>query len=365
MEPKRTGVELSRPRKRIDAIDQQIVELLNQRAEAALEIAGLKKGSNRPNFAPVRESEVFDGVIKNNQGPLTPSTLKQVFTEIISACRGVQGEFKAAFLGPLQTFSHQATLQRFGKACMCLPQPTISQVFDQVEKGLAQVGVVPVENSTEGGVGQTLDRLYTSSLKVSGEIFTLIRHNLIGADVKIEQVEKVYSHPQALAQCTHWLNRNLPTAILVETASTAKAAAIAAQEKNAAAIASLLAAQSRGLNVLADSIQDDPGNLTRFLVLTKKDCPTTGNDKTSLAFMVPHRPGSLNRALDIFARADLNLTKVESRPCKNRRWEYAFFVDFLGHKDDPAAAEALAELKNASYMMRVFGSYPRGEEPLP
>jgi chorismate mutase/prephenate dehydratase len=276
----------------------------------------------------------------------------------------VQGEFKAAFLGPMQTFSHQAALERFGEACQCLPQPTISQVFDQVEKGLAQVGVVPVENSTEGGVGQTLDRLYTSCLKVSGEVFTLIRHNLLGSHTDIKQVEKVYSHPQALAQCSHWLNRNLPGAALLETASTARAAAVAAREKNAAAIASRLAAESQGLDILAESIQDDPGNLTRFLILTKDDCPPTQNDKTSLAFMVPHKPGSLNRALDIFAREGLNLTKVESRPCKNRRWEYAFFVDFLGHKDDPPAARALAELKEASYMLRVFGSYPRGEEPL-
>jgi len=355
------GQALAHQRKEIDAIDQEIMDLLNRRAVLALEIARWKAAGQLPDYAPEREKEIIDQLCQTNRGPLSAQALKLVFTEIISACRAVQQPLRVAFLGPQGTFSHMACLRRFGSSCELAPQASIIDVFDETERGHSQVAVVPVENSSEGGVGLTLDQFISSDLQVCGEIYVRVAHALISNEKDLKDVHTVYSHPQALGQCRGWLARNLPAAVQMECASTAAAAREAAQRPGCAAVGSQLLAEMHGLQILASDIQDNPRNMTRFLVLGRQACPPTGSDKTSLLFILSHQPGSLHRALGSLADRGINLTHIQSRPIKERPWEYAFFADFMGHREDEEVAEALRSLEQEVEFIKVLGSYPAGE----
>lgn len=352
--------ELESLRREINDLDRRILELLNQRAKSALEIARCKRILGTPVFAPEREEQVLDQVCQANPGPLPQGDLRRIYSEIISSCREMQSPLKVAFLGPEYTFSHQAALSRFGGGADLAGQATISDVFAAVQRGQCQVGLVPVENSSEGGVGATMDCLLASELKVCGEVFAPVSHVLMSREQELDSITRVYSHPQGLSQCRGWLARYMPEAVLVEAESTAAAARRVAAEAGAAAVGPEMAARHYELKVLAADIQDASPNLTRFLVLGHEACPPTGDDKTSLVFLASHRPGSLYGALSHFASRGLNLCRIESRPTKDRPWEYAFFVDLMGHQDEDPMREALAALSQELDLMKVLGSYPSG-----
>ncbi len=356
--------ELESLRREINDLDRIILKLLNQRARAALEIARCKRTIGMPVFAPEREEQVIDQVCRANPGPLPQGDLRRIYSEIISACREMQNPLRVAFLGPDYTFSHQAALSRFGGGADLAGQATIADVFATVQRGQCQVGLVPVENSSEGGVGATLDCLLNSELKVCGEVFSPVSHVLMSNEKEMDSITKVYSHPQGLSQCRSWLARYMPEAVLVESESTAAAARRVAAEAGAAAVGPEMAARHYDLTILAADIQDASPNLTRFLVLGHDSCPPTGDDKTSLVFLTSHRPGSLYGALSHFASRGLNLCRIESRPTKGRPWEYAFFVDLMGHQEDDAVREALSILEQELDLIKVLGSYPSGANSL-
>jgi chorismate mutase/prephenate dehydratase len=270
-----------------------------------------------------------------------------------------EGELTVAFLGPLATFSHMACLQHFGSSVRMVPENTIQDVFEAVEREKADFGVVPVENSTEGPVSLTLDRFIPSEAKICAEIMTKISHDLLSRSGSAEEVRKIYSHPQALSQCQEWLRKNFPHVQLEEAASTAKAAQLAVEDPKAAAIASSLAAPLYGLKPVAFQIEDHLNNSTRFLVLGRQGAERTGRDKTSLLFIISHAPGTLFRVLQVFYEKGINLTKIESRPNKGKPWEYVFFIDFEGHAMDPHVAEALHEVKGHVLFLKLLGSYPQ------
>jgi chorismate mutase/prephenate dehydratase len=272
----------------------------------------------------------------------------------------IEAERTVAFLGLPATFSHMACIQYFGDSVPILPENTIQDVFEAVERGKADYGVVPVENSTEGPVSLTLDRFILSEVKICAEIMTRVSHDLLSLSGNAAEVQKIYSHPQALSQCREWLRRNFPQVRPEETGSTARAAQLALEDPHAAAIASSLAASVYGLKAVAFQIEDHLSNTTRFLVLGRRGAERTGRDKTSVLFIVPHTPGTLFRVLQVFYEKRINLTKIESRPMKEKPWEYVFFIDFEGHATDPHVAQALDEVKEHVLFVKVLGSYPQG-----
>ena len=348
-------------RAEIDRIDRRLVELIAQRASHALEIGRRKRAAGLPVFAPEREKDLLAGLSRSNRGPLPDAHVRNIFREIISACREVQHPLSVAYLGPEFTFSHQAALRHFGHSCRMKALAGMEEIFREVERGSCSVGLVPVENSGEGAVNAALDQLLASRLKVCGEVYAPISHVLMSASEDLKAITTVYSHPQALAQCRVWLGRNLPQARVAEASSTAAAARQAAGAPGAAAVGARAAAERYGLKVLAEGIQDYAHNTTRFLVVGPQDAPPCGHDKTCLVFMTTHQPGSLHLALGELAGRGLNLTRIESRPTRDRPWEYAFFVDLLGHRSDPQVAEALEALRKQVEQLKVLGSFPAGE----
>jgi chorismate mutase/prephenate dehydratase len=348
-------------REEIDRIDRNLIELLSERAACALAIGPLKQALGLPTFDAGREREVMDALLSHNDGPLKDSALNYIFTEIISACRALQCPTKVAYLGPEATFSHTAALEYFGRSSTLLPRDSIVDVFREVESGQADFGVVPVENSTEGAVGLTLDQLATSELSVCGEILLPVSHALMSRTADLDLIESVYSHPQALAQCFGWLAGNLPGRAIVQTPSTAAAAKRATQEPGAAAVGSEMLARLYGLEVISRNIQDRSVNLTRFLILGKAKNRMTGKDKTSLLFTARHQPGSLLAALTPFAGQGINLTRIESRPSKEKLWTYIFFVDIEGHLSEDRVKAALEELSACVDNLKILGCYPKAE----
>jgi chorismate mutase / prephenate dehydratase len=344
-------------RQRIDALDAEIVSRLNERIRCAMEIGRLKQESNAPVYVPAREMQVFEKVMGLNQGPMSDAHLRAIYREIMSAAISMELESCIAYLGPATTFSHQAALAKFGQSLNYLPCETIEQVFEEVEKGNAQYGVVPIENSIEGGVTSTQDRLTRTPLKITAESYLPIHHCLI-VQPGNSGLKKIYSHPQALAQCRNWLNAHYPQAELLPTRSTASASEKVKNDPSAGAIASRLAAEDFGLEILAENIQDISGNTTRFLVLGREYGPPSGKDKTSVFFGVRHTTGALFQTLEPLHHAGLNLTKIESRPSKQRAWEYTFFVDLEGHADDPVVRSVLNELSENCLEFTILGSYP-------
>lgn len=347
-------------RERIDALDAQILELLSQRARTAQEVGEVKHAAHAdgPVLRPDREAEVVRRLQALNGGPLPDEALAAVWSEIISACRGLERGLTVAFLGPQGSFSEQAALEHFGRAVRKLPCPSFDEVFRAVEAGQADVGMVPVENSAEGAVNRTLDLLLSTSLKVMGERSLVIRHCLMSRSGSLDGVKTVMAHPQALAQCQGWLNRNCPDLARSAAASNAEAARVASEDPSVAAIAGESAAVAWGLQLITAGIQDDPHNRTRFLAVGNIASQSTGNDKTSLILAVPNRAGAVYDMLAPLAANDVSMTRFESRPARTGQWEYYFYVDVLGHSQDDQLQRALAALQAQVAFIKVLGSYP-------
>jgi chorismate mutase/prephenate dehydratase len=347
-------------RSRINELDNQILHLLNQRAEAALKIGDLKRRQDGPSYVPEREAEILARLSTQHRGPLPAETVRAIWGEIISGCRALEQPLRVAYLGPPATFTHQAALKRFGAAATLVSVRTIGEVFDDVERGRADVGVVPVENSTEGAVNITLDRLVESDVAIGGELYLEIVQQLLSRATTLAEIKRVVSHPQALAQCRVWLADHLPGVIVEEVSSTGVAAEIAAADPTVAAIASDLAGRLYGVPVLRGGIEDFPDNATRFLIIGRQVSGPTGRDKTSIVFAMRDEPGVLYRILEPCARLGINLSKIESRPAKRRPWKHVSFVDLEGHRDAPTVATALDEIGARALFLKILGSYPAG-----
>jgi chorismate mutase / prephenate dehydratase len=347
-------------RKKIDAIDKNVIELLSQRALVTLDIAKIKRTQGISIYAPERERQVFEKISAINKGPLKSGGLNAIYREIMSSSLALEKPLTIAYLGPQASFTQLAALKRFGSQVEYAACESISEVFLEVERGSADYGVVPIENSVEGAVSHTLDMFVDSDLKICAQVILDVSHNLLARCSK-EKIKRIYSNPQVFGQCRMWLQRNIPRAELVEVSSTTKAAHIASRQKNNACIASLLAAKVYGLSVLARDIEDSPHNVTRFFVIGKADIPLTHPAKTSILFSVKDRVGALHDMLMPFKQHKINLTKIESRPSKKKAWAYYFFVDFEGHKDNPRVQKALGTLECHCAFLKVLGSYPVGE----
>ena len=345
-------------RSRINNLDDQILNLLNQRAEAALEIGDLKRQSGLPVYVPQREADVLRRIAQASTGPLSPEMTGAIWREILSACRAVEAPLTVSFLAPLATFTHQAALQRFGEAAVYRPARSMVDIFDAVERGDAQYGVVPVENSTEGAVNVTLDRLADAEVVICGESYLDVAQHLLSRAPELSDIKRVLSHPQGLAQCRRWLAEHLPEVPTETTTSTAAAAELAAGDVTIAAIASELAGRMYGVPTLRARIEDNRNNATRFLVIGRQPVGPSGRDKTSILFAMRNEPGALHAILAAIAERGINLTKIESRPARQRPWEYVIFVDFEGHRDTPAVEAALADVGARSLFLKVLGSYP-------
>lgn len=359
-EKQMTG-ELKKLRDRIDGIDEEILNLLNKRAKIVLDIANIKRKENSSFYSPEREKEIIKRLTSINKGPFPNDALKVIVREILSASLSLEEPLKVACLGPLATFTHLAAMRYFGTSASFLPVEDIKEVFEYVNSNNAGFGVVPIENSNEGVVSYTLDMFADYNLKVSGEIMLEISHNLLSKHGDKSTVRKVYSHPQATAQCRRWLDANLTGIPVLETTSTAKAAELASREEDAAAIASEVAAKIYDLRFIERHIEDYKDNYTRFLIIGKEPSKRTGKDKTSIMFSIKDRPGALYNILEPFKKAKINLTKIESRPSRRKAWEYIFFVDMEGHTDDKKVKKAIDEVKEGCLYLKVLGSYPLSE----
>lgn len=353
---------LEKLREEIRAKDREIVTLLNERAGLSLEVGEVKKERGQAVYDPSRESLIFEYLSQINKGPLSDKALRDIFREIISSSRALQGPVTVAYFGPEASFTHLAALAHFGQGSQFFPQKTIALVFEQVERERCAYGVVPIENSGEGSVKPTLDRLISTPLTIGAEVFLRVSHYLLSSQETLEKIKRIYSHPQAIAQCQGWLEKNLPQCAILKVDNTAQAAQKVLEDPEGAAIGSREAAQLYGLKILADRIEDYPINTTRFLILGKGQSEPCGKDKTSILFGTPHKPGALFQALEPFTRGELNLLKIESYPLPERIWEYLFFVDFSGHREDEKVRECLGELEKMTTFIKVLGSYPQGEK---
>jgi chorismate mutase/prephenate dehydratase len=355
--------DLEEVRAHIDAVDEKIHGLINERARLA-QLVGISKthdGRTVDFYRPEREAQVLRAARARNAGPLRDEEVLRLFREIMSACLAQQEPLKVAFLGPEGTFTQSAVLTHFGHSVRALPLASIDEVFHEVEAGSADFGVVPIENSTEGTVNHTLDRFLSSPLKICGEVELRVRQHLMGNMSTLSRIVRVCSHPQSLAQCRAWLEQHLPGIEQVAVASNAEGARRARDEQGSAAIAGETAAEVYGLKVLAAEIEDSADNTTRFLVLGRKLFSPSGADRTTLLVSVGHTdaPGALHRLLEPLARHRVSLTRIESRPSRRRKWDYVFFMDLEGHADEPHVARALAALRKRASLFRVLGSYPQ------
>lgn len=352
---------LKKLRQKIDGIDNEILRLLNDRAKIVLEIGRIKRIEKTNFYSPEREKEILDRLTTLNKGPFPNDALKIIFREILSASLSLEEPLKVACLGPLATFTHLAAMRYFGSSASFLPVESIKNVFDSVYSGQADFGVVPIENSNEGVVSYTLDMFMDYDLKISGEVMLKVTHNLLSKGGDRARIKKIYSHPQATAQCRKWLERHMPGIPIYDATSTAKAAEIASMEDDAAAIASDLAARVYDLKFVERNIEDFKDNYTRFLIIGRETPKRTGRDKTSLMFSIKDRPGALYETLEPFKKARINLTKIESRPSRRKAWEYIFFVDLEGHIEDRKVRRSVEELKESCLYLKVLGSYPLSE----
>ena len=350
------AVSLSEIRSKIDALDTRLVELLSARAKLAQQ-AWHAKG-NASAYKPEREAQVLRRIRELNKGPLSATALTRLFTEIMSACRALEEQMAVAYLGPEGTFSQEAVVKHFGSLTGGKPLASIDEVFRAVETGASAYGVVPVENSTEGAVGRTLDLLLNTSARICGEVNLPVRQCLMSNARSRSGIRTVYSHTQSLAQCQQWLSRHLPDAERVAVVSNAEAARMASKDKKAAAIASSTAATLYGLKLLARNIEDDPKNTTRFAVIGTADAAPSGRDKTSLILSTRNVPGAIHDLLTPLAKYGVSMTRLESRPARTGRWEYVFYIDIEGHQLEPQVAKALAALGRKAAFLKVLGSYP-------
>jgi len=348
--------ELARHRAAIDALDREVLARLNERAKHAQAIGTLKSGGAA--YRPEREAQVLARLQAANTGPLPNEAVAWIFREAMSACLALEQTLRVAYLGPAGTFSHEAVGKHFGQSVDMQPYATIDDVFRVAESGQTDHAVVPVENSTEGAVGRTLDLMFQTPLVICGEIRLRVRQYLLSAGATTAEITSVYSHPQSLAQCVEWLARHLPNAAPIPVASNAEAARLAATQAGTAAIAGESAAAIYGLNILAPHIEDVPNNTTRFWVLGRNRVPPSGRDETSLVMSAPNRPGAVHSLLEPFAKHGVSMTRLESRPARTGLWEYLFYVDLAGHESDGPVAAALAELAQKAPMIKILGSYP-------
>jgi chorismate mutase/prephenate dehydratase len=357
------GADLGKIRERIDSIDARIHGLLNERARFA-QLVGISKtatGKAVDFYRPEREAEVLRKALKRNRGPLRDEEIMRLFREIMSACLAQQEPLKVAFLGPEGTFTQAAVLKHFGSSVRALPLPAIDEVFHEVEGGIADFGVVPIENSSEGTVNHTLDMFLASALKICGEVELRINHHLMGRMSAMADIRRVCAHIQALAQCRGWLDEQLPDVERVPVASNAEGARRARDERGTAAIASSAAAEIYGLSLLASDIEDRADNTTRFLIVGRKLFNASGADRTTLLVSAigTDDAGALFRLLEPLAEHRINMTRIESRPSRKRKWDYVFFIDVEGHVSDPPLAKALASLEKRASLFKILGSYPR------
>lgn len=348
-------------RKKIDAIDSEMLKLLNKRAEVILDVGRIKRRSKSAIYVPEREKDVYDRLLAKNRGPMLNGALKAIFREVMSSALSLEHPVRIAYLGPEFTFTHLASIKKFGASVSYTGCETITDVFAEVEKERADYGVVPIENSIDGAVTHTQDMFIDSELKICSEVYLEVSHNLLSREPDKKKIKKVYSKSQVFGQCRLWVEANLPGVELVEVSSTAKAAEIVSKERFSACIAGELAAKKYKLKVLCGSIEDSLHNVTRFLVIGKMEAKPTKKDKTSIMFSVKDRPGALHDILVPFKRHGINMMKIESRPSKIRAWEYYFFVDIKGHYHEAKAARALRELGRLAAYMKILGSYPIGD----
>ncbi|KMY85773.1 Chorismate mutase I / Prephenate dehydratase [Candidatus Paraburkholderia calva] len=346
-------------RERIDVLDTQLISLLNQRASVALEVGEVKKRYNASVFRPEREMQVIARLQEMSAGPLAADHIASIWREIMVASRALEQTLSAAFLGPVGTYSEQAMFEYFGHSIEGLSCPSIDEVFRSVEAGTAQYGVVPVENSTEGAVSRTQDLLLSTSLLIGGELALSIHHNLLTASGKLDGVTRVCAHPQALAQCQRWLTANAPHLERQVVSSNAEAARIAVSDPAVAAIAGDRAATHYGLGIVYSLIQDDPQNRTRFVIVGKQPTGRSGHDQTSIIVTVTNEAGAVFKLLEPLAQHSVSMTRFESRPARSDAWEYYFYIDIEGHRDDASVAAALEDLEHKAAFLKILGSYPR------
>ena len=352
-------MDLKDCRREIDDIDDRILELLNRRADLAMRIGEIKKAQKQKLYVPSRERAIFERLMRHNSGPFPADAIQRVFREIISASLSLEHPIRTVYLGPRATFTHAAALEKFGQSAQLAPVRTIASVFEEVETGRAQFGVVPIENSNEGAVTHTLDRFLSSEVHIFAEHYLEVSHDLLSKSGELERIERIYSHPQAIEQCRVWLEEHFPHAQIIEVSSTAQAAQMVGEEHDAAAIASKHAANLYALRTAAARIETNHHNFTRFLIISKQEAGPSGKDKTSVVFSFRDQVGILARMLEPFRTRSLNLMKIESRPIKKKAWEYVFFLDIEGHVHTPALAEAMEELREMCKFLRYLGSYPR------
>lgn len=350
-------MSLGELRKSISALDEKIVKLLNDRAELSLKIGKEKHKNGQPIYAPQREKEVLAAIKRLNKGPMTSRDFEAIYREIMSSSLALEKSLKVAYLGAPGTNTHQAATRKFGSQIQYCGYPSIADIFRAVENGHCDYGVVPVENSVEGAVTPTYDLLAESDLKICAQIMMKISHHLL-SNVPLDKIKNVYSNAQVFGQCRNWLLANLPQAGLIPVASTTDAAQKVVKSKDSAALASQLAAQVYGVKVLKQNVQDIAHNTTRFFVIGQQDVPPTGKDRTSIVFSIKDRVGALHAMLAPFRNNKINLTKIESRPSKKKAWEYYFFVDLEGHKDDKNVRRALGQLEDMCTVIKVLGAYP-------
>jgi chorismate mutase/prephenate dehydratase len=348
-------------RKEIDHINAEILKLLNRRAELAIEVGRVKREMKSDFHVLDREQKIYQKLVRMNKGPFPNSAIRPVFREIISASLSLEHELRVVYLGPEATFSHLAAIKQFGQSATFVQSRSLRDIFTMVEHDEYDYGVVPIENTTEGVVNPTLDMFIDSPLKIAAEILLVVSHHLLSKKGTLQGIKEIHSHAQAIAQCSGWLERNVPNIPAVEVFSTAKAAETAAHNPRVAAIAGEFAAGFYGLKPIYKNIEDNDKNITRFWVISKRSTGPTGEDKTSIMMSIKDGVGALHETLKPFARHRINLTKIESRPFRQRPWEYIFFIDIEGHADDAGVKKALAGVRPTVQFLKILGSYPRSE----
>jgi chorismate mutase / prephenate dehydratase len=354
---------LSALRAEIDGIDEQLVELLNRRAEVVVRVGSAKQKAGAAIYAPDREHEVLERVRGLNKGPLPDKTLTAIWRELMSGSFALEKPLRVAYLGPEGSFSHLAAMRKFGASVEYLPMTDIQAVFVEVRRGHVDLGMVPIENNVGGGVADTLDGFVAADVRVVAEVMVEVHQNLL-ANCSPEEITMIASKPEVFAQCRNWLSGRFHKVDLIPVASSSKAADMASKQKGLAAIGSILAAELYGLKVVFANIEDNPGNMTRFFVIGTKPTPPTGDDKTSVMFTTAHKPGALVEVLDVFRRRGINMTNIDTRPSKRANWEYAFFVDCEGHCDDENFAAAMSEAREHCLELHLLGSFPKAKEAI-
>ncbi len=351
-------MSLDKLRKKIDGIDEKLVELINERAQIVVEVGKLKQAEESPIYVPHREKAVLDKIAELNAGPLPDKTIQAIWRELMSGSFFLERPLHIGYLGPRGSFSHNAAMLKFGQSVDYEALADIRGIFEEVSKGHCDFGIVPIENSAGGGIRETLDAFVETDVMICAEANMAIHHNLL-ANCPMTEIERIYSQPEIFAQCRNWLAATFKEAKTIPVASSSKAAQMASEEPGSAAIASSIAAEIYGLKALCQNIEDISNNITRFLIISKNDALPSGDDKTIILFSTAHRTGALVDVLNVFQKYNINMTNIGSRPNKKREWEYYFFVDFLGHKDDEYVSKALAEAKEHCLQLSILGSFPR------